>query len=416
MRKDILSLEMQNSILQEYEKIWKNLKKETEKEISMEQAIIYLKLCSETYGRDISPFCVNICNEMLQHCLEKLKKEIESKKTGTVAGMYCGIGLLAHSIKILCDKGCKLEGFNEFCNKLLKQTYTRFCKNARIDSVKISDYDMLYGVSGVLYHLLDNYLLEKDATILELMRYLVKLSSDKNYKGYKLLYYHIERDQQYLRTEKEEQPDGHLNLGLAHGILGPLIALAKAKMLHYEVEGLDNAIHKLLEIYRKFEKEENGVLKYPMQLVIHNGYCPEKSRYSIHSGWCYGNAGTVRGLMKVAFYLGEEQEYQYYKQALLKIIDQDLDDYELQVPFLCHGYASVVEIQISAYKETGDVAFVKNLERNVRKLLEEHCRLLKADDEYAKDWTLLEGQGGVILTLLDAISMDVLLGKLLMID
>lgn len=35
MRKDILSLEMQNSILQEYEKIWKNLKKETEKEMSM---------------------------------------------------------------------------------------------------------------------------------------------------------------------------------------------------------------------------------------------------------------------------------------------------------------------------------------------------------------------------------------------
>jgi len=416
MRKDILSLEMQNSILQEYEKIWKNLKKETEKEMSMEQAITYLKLCSEAYGRDISPFSVSVCNEILQYCLGKIKKEIELKKTGAVAGMYCGIGLLAHSIKILCDKGCKLDGFNEFCNKVLSQMYTRFCENALTDPVKISDYDMLYGVSGVLYHLLDINSLEKDATILELMKYLVKLSSDKNYKGHKLLYYHIERDQQYLQIEKEDQPDGHLNLGLAHGILGPLIALAKAKMLHYEVEGLDEAIHKLFEIYRKFEKEENGILKYPMQLVVHNGYCPEKSRYSIHSGWCYGNAGTVRGLMKVAFYLGEEREYQYYKQALLKIIDQDLDDYELQVPFLCHGYASVVEIQISAYKETGDVAFVKNLERNVRKLLEEHCKYLKEDDEYAKDWTLLEGQGGVILTLLDAISMDVLQGKLLMID
>lgn len=182
MRKDILSLEMQNSILHEYEKLCINLEKEVKKEISMEQAIICLNLCSEMYGRDVYPFSVNVCNEMLRHCLEKLKKEIESKKTATVAGMYCGIGLLAHSIIILCDKGCKLDGFYEFCNKVLSQTYTRFSKDALIDPVKISDYDMLYGVSGVLYHLLDINLLEKDATILGLMKYLVKLSSDKNYK------------------------------------------------------------------------------------------------------------------------------------------------------------------------------------------------------------------------------------------
>lgn len=48
-----------------------------------------------------------------------------------------------------------------------------------------------------------------------------------------------------------------------------------------------------------------------------------------------------RGLMKVSYYLNDNNNYQYYKKELLSIINQELDNYNFDLPIVCHGYASV---------------------------------------------------------------------------
>lgn len=54
-----------------------------------------------------------------------------------------------------------------------------------------------------------------------------------------------------------------------------------------------------------------------------------KDSITYNAGWCYGNAGIVRGLMKVSYYLNDNNNYQYYKKELLSIINQELDNYNL---------------------------------------------------------------------------------------
>ena len=41
-----------------------------------------------------------------------------------------------------------------------------------------------------------------------------------------------------------------------------------------------------------------------------------KDSITYNAGWCYGNAGIVRGLMKVSYYLNDNNNYQYYKKEL----------------------------------------------------------------------------------------------------
>ncbi len=152
----------------------------------------------------------------------------------------------------------------------------------------------------------------------------------------------------------------------------------------------------------------------PFQNYINN----KASNYTFNAGWCYGNIGIVRGLMKVANFMSFKDKYQYYKEELLKIINQPIEKYNLEVPTLCHGYASVIAIQVSAYKETEDKRFLDTLKRNVLKLIEEHKKtsILEENLGYNNDFSLLDGLGGVTLTLIDTLSFNLTFAKILMID
>ena len=127
------------------------------------------------------------------------------------------------------------------------------------------------------------------------------------------------------------------------------------------------------------------------------------------------NAGIVRGLMKVSYYLNDNNNYQYYKKELLSIINQELDNYNFDLPIVCHGYASVLSIQISAFRESGDKSFLITRERNMRQTIISHQNCI-FNDEYTNDYSILSGESGTILTLINGIYLGKEYPKLLMID
>lgn len=86
--------------------------------------------------------------------------------------------------------------------------------------------------------------------------------------------------------------------------------------------------------------------------------------------------------MKTAKYLKMKERYQYYERELLKIIEQPIERYNLSSPILCHGYSSVIMIQI--YTQMG--------------------------------FELLEGKGGEVLALLGSLSVELNYGRALMAD
>ena len=87
----------------------------------------------------------------------------------------------------------------------------------------------------------------------DLIRFLIYLSGDYSYWGKQILRYHIRRRQQFLAIERKTMKQGHINFGMAHGVAGPLVALAKAKRQGIQEMYLEEAIWKLFGLYEEWE-------------------------------------------------------------------------------------------------------------------------------------------------------------------
>ena len=71
----------------------------------------------------------------------------------------------------------------------------------------------------------------------------------------------------YATEDTEKVP--YLDFGMAHGIIGPLLVIAKARSLGVQVDGIENAIQILKTLYQEYTLvSEKGILKFPIQLSM----------------------------------------------------------------------------------------------------------------------------------------------------
>src|SRR5699024_1058192 len=155
--------------------------------------------------------------------------------------------------------------------------------------VEYQTYDMTLGLSGVLYYFLQQkqwVAKEVKDKICKLLEVLVSFSNEKLYKKKPSIGFHILAEQQVGTQDEREMKNGHINFGMAHGMLGPIIVMTKARSLGYQIRGLDEAIQRIFHLYQVFCTEENGLLRYPKKLPIEDYWQRKCSNLSINSGWC----------------------------------------------------------------------------------------------------------------------------------
>lgn len=356
----------------------------------------------------------------LQKILKKILNEMIKNNGQFVSvnnmGMIGGLGQVAFGINTISKKLSILEDLALSINDIFLNLWDEIIDYMVENPIVFHCYDAIAGASGALYYILDCDMdVHNDRRVQKLIEFLIYLSKNYKFKDQYIIRYHIKKEQQFQEEEKVMMPDGHINFGMAHGIMGPLLALAKAYSMKFRNKGLKVTIVNLIGLYEKFSDKTNGVLKYPRRLSIEDYLNDQKSDITVNSGWCYGNISLVRGLMKSEKYIGDLEMYNYYKSELLKIIAQPTDLYNLSSPILCHGYSSVITIQLAAFRETGDICFFNLLERNLALLMKEHDAR-KNDIQYINNTSLLLGSGGVILTLLESQTKKCEYNHLLMMD
>lgn len=208
------------------------------------------------------------------------------------AKMYGELGKLAFSFREIKKRTGKLKDSSEFLNRLLLRNAYQKIIRFQPDKIMFDTYDILGGIAGVTYYLLDcPEILEKpdeNQKVRELVCFLVYLSEDYIYQGKEILRYHIRRKQQWLKWERSHMKRGHINFGTAHGIIGPLVALSKARKLNILEENQNYAIEKLIGLYENFCVEENGILRYPRRLAIEDYIKGRKTNSGIPVRWGRG--------------------------------------------------------------------------------------------------------------------------------
>lgn len=96
-----------------------------------------------------------------------------------------------------------------------------------------AEYDLLHGLTGIGAHLLQHA--PGSDALGRILAYLVALTRPLRIDGEDLPGWWVSHDPQV--TTSSEFPGGHANLGIAHGISGPLALLAQALRRDVTVDG-----------------------------------------------------------------------------------------------------------------------------------------------------------------------------------
>ncbi|MBZ4323275.1 lanthionine synthetase C family protein [Streptomyces sp. SCA2-4] len=206
------------------------------------------------------------------------------------------------------------------------------------------EFEAIYGMSGIGRHLLargDRSREELHAAL----DYLTGLAlGDTTVGGHRVPRWWSRSAPK--KGQEVELPDGHLNLGLAHGIPGPLALLALAWRHGVAVEGQREAIENLVGLLERWAVPDGDGLHWPPFLTLgHWAAGPESLRLPWQRpSWCYGAPGVSRAVQLAALALDRPDWHDLAHRSLLPLLERPVADWGLEDAALCHGTGGVLHL------------------------------------------------------------------------
>ncbi|MFI6151442.1 lanthionine synthetase LanC family protein [Kitasatospora sp. NPDC051170] len=187
-----------------------------------------------------------------------------------------------------------------------------------------------------------------------------------------------------------DHPRGHLNLGLAHGIPGPLALLSLARLHGVQTPGQDEAIEALALELAAHRLPTGG---WPMTVRIEDAESgrPPADPHT-RAAWCYGTPGTARALHLAGTALARDDWRATAVTALATTLAAPAT-WHLSGPGLCHGTAGLLRITHRMAEDSTTLA------AHLPALTAATTRDLTTALATGEPATLLEGTAGAALAL-----------------
>ncbi|WP_229858696.1 lanthionine synthetase LanC family protein [Streptomyces poonensis] len=202
------------------------------------------------------------------------------------------------------------------------------------------------------------------------------------------------------RIDENDFPGGHANLGLAHGIAGPLALLGLSLMAGVTVPGQAEAIHRLCAWLEDWRIDTPTGSRWPYMLTRDElATRPDKVTHSgaeHRPSWCYGTAGLARALQIAAAATGDATVRKVAEAALVSALTDPAQLALTADGSLCHGWAGLARIADRAASDAADVATATRLRGLSAGLAD------RAEADYPDGTGLLEGSAGMALAALAA--------------
>ncbi|MGW4796233.1 lanthionine synthetase C family protein [Nonomuraea sp. NPDC004297] len=134
----------------------------------------------------------------------------------------------------------------------------------------------------------------------------------------------------------------HVNLGLAHGVSGPLALLSVAWRQGVRVDRQDEAIERIMALLSRWRATDDAGPRWPHLITLprlRSGRPPERARDS----WCYGAAGTARAVHLAGVALGRA-DWRAEAHAALRGALAVASDELIHDSALCHGWSGLLQI------------------------------------------------------------------------
>lgn len=248
-------------------------------------------------------------------------------------------------------------------------------------AIQNNNFDFMHGATGHIYYLLSR--IEK-ASINQEIKLLINLFIEG-------LSYRLREIIEYKLLKKEQHFKNRTYLGIAHGIAGIIFILSKITSIpELRVKSLD-----LIQQYVSFLfsiKKQNKTSLFPSWLAQSTNDTNDSAL-----SWCNGDIGIGIALLNTAENIQDENlKNQAFNFLIHSSKRTTYDSSWISAPYLCHGYLGAYKIFSRAYTVTGEKEFKKAKEYWLKIGIDS---ILK---EMPSDLTLLYGQTGIGLTLIDA--------------
>ncbi len=142
----------------------------------------------------------------------------------------------------------------------------------------------------------------------------------------------------------------HLNVGLAHGISGPLAALSIAYRDGVRVPGQAEAIERIVTWLLAQRRDLAGAPTWP-EIVVPGGRSPVPSG---RPGWCHGEPGLARAVQLAGMALDVPTWRTTAVQALRAALGRPWEGFGMVDAGLCHGWSGLLQITLRIAWDEGD--------------------------------------------------------------
>ncbi|MCO5973356.1 lanthionine synthetase C family protein [Actinoallomurus soli] len=136
---------------------------------------------------------------------------------------------------------------------------------------------------------------------------------------------------------------GHADLGMAHGISGPLALLALAMRQGVTVDGQATAIHRICQWLDAWRYDTPTGPGWPQRVTLTDLRAGRSARTGpTRPSWCYGTPGIARAQQLAAQALGDRDRQRHAEQALTRCLCDPPQLARLTDAALCHGWAGLI--------------------------------------------------------------------------
>lgn len=320
-------------------------------------------------------------------------------------GLFGGLGSLAFAANAARQSDSAYASSLAVLDDLMAASATRIVRaeQQRMDAASgataFDCYDVIGGLAGT-----GRYLLHRSEQLRpalhEVLTYLVRLSQPITVGGTEVPGWWVGHSPT-MEGEVDEWAEGHLNLGLAHGIAGPLALLALAATAGERVPGQDEAVTRMADWLLEQGREDEFGVYWPGVLPVSTWSTTDVERPS----WCYGTPGIARALQLAGQALGRRDWVEAAHGSVLAMLDRPERTWQIVDPFLCHGWAGTAHLLRRLNEDFEDERIAHAVDTMACRILE----LYRPDAPFGFHWYyhgtpydlpgFLDGAAGVLLAL-----------------
>ncbi|MEU2558447.1 lanthionine synthetase C family protein [Streptomyces longispororuber] len=205
---------------------------------------------------------------------------------------------------------------------------------------RMREYDLISGLTGLGAYLLHRA--TRPDLLREILRYLIRLFQQPVSVDGRCLPGWWTSDSPAGKA-KADWPLGHGNLGMAHGIAGPIALLALSARAGHTALGQRQALNEACDLLEAWARPlPAGGDAWPETLTLHAWVSgPPQQAQPNRPSWCYGAPGIARSLHLAALVCRRPHTQHRAERILISCATEREQRAHLRDATVCHGWAGL---------------------------------------------------------------------------